>query len=170
MEIRTALPADTLAIADIHVAGWQSAYRGLVPDDHLDRLSVSKRREQWVKAVECGRPKILVAEIDDAVVGWIPFDQCRDADKPSGTGEIWAIYVAPDRLGQGVGRELWLRALAGLRHHGFLHVTLWVLSLNHRACGFYAKAGFRPELESAKTVDIGGAQLQELRYSRGIAA
>jgi ribosomal protein S18 acetylase RimI-like enzyme len=69
-----------------------------------------------------------------------------------------------------VGRDLWLRACAELRNDGYREVTLWVLAQNERACQFYVKAGFAPEVESAKTAEIGGANLQELRYARFIAA
>jgi ribosomal protein S18 acetylase RimI-like enzyme len=113
----------------------------------------------------------LPAAYDDGgnIVGWIAFDRCRDADKAPHTGEVWAIYVLPEVIGQGVGRELWLRALGELQHLGFTEATLWVLAKNQRARQFYGKAGFRPEPESAKHVDIGGIKLEELRYARTLA-
>ena len=170
MEIRSALPTDAHAIAEIHVSGWQSAYRGLVPQAHLDGLSVAKREISGANSIETGQPHILVAESGTGVIGWVAFGRCRDPDKSDDTGEIWAIYVAPEQLGRGVGRELWLSAFAELRRSAYREVTLWVLAQNDRACQFYAKAGFFPEPASAKTVEIGGAKLQELRFARSIAA
>jgi len=41
--IRPATPEDARAIAEVHVASWRYAYRGLLPDDVLDRLSVEER-------------------------------------------------------------------------------------------------------------------------------
>jgi ribosomal protein S18 acetylase RimI-like enzyme len=170
VEIRVATDSDARAIAEIHVRGWRSAYRDVVPQAHLDSLSVAMREASWASAIKMGEPQILVAESDTGVIGWVAFGRCRDPDKPDHAGELWAIYVSPEQVGQGVGRELWLRAFAELRRLGYLEVSLWVLAQNDRACQFYAKAGFLPEATSAKTVEIGGAELQELRYARAIAA
>src|SRR5438128_1217377 len=125
MQIRVASSTDAHAIAQIHVSAWQTAYRGLVPDDYLDALSVSIRESNWTNSIKDGRPQILVADSGKGLSGWVAFDRCRDEDKPEHTGEIWAIYVLPAYLGQGIGRELWLRARAELTRLGYLYVTLW---------------------------------------------
>ena len=38
MNIREATPADAEGIADLQVRAWRTAYRGQVPDAHLDDL------------------------------------------------------------------------------------------------------------------------------------
>ena len=45
MEIRAATISDAYSIAEVQVAGWQAAYRGIMPDSVLDGLSVPKREE-----------------------------------------------------------------------------------------------------------------------------
>ena len=40
--IRPATEADARTIAEIHVAGWVAAYRGMVPDELLASLSVDE--------------------------------------------------------------------------------------------------------------------------------
>ena len=124
MEIRVAIDSDARAIAEIHVHGWRSAYQGVVPQAHLDGLSVEMREVSWASAIEKGEPQIMVAESDSRVIGWVAFGRCRDSDKADHAGEIWAIYVSPEQLGRGVGCELWLRAFAELRRLGYLEVTL----------------------------------------------
>ena len=42
LEIRLATDADARGIARVRVSGWQSAYRGLIPDEYLDRMDVSE--------------------------------------------------------------------------------------------------------------------------------
>ena len=42
--IRTATPEDARAIAEVHVASWRAAYRGVLPDTYLDRLSVDENK------------------------------------------------------------------------------------------------------------------------------
>lgn len=170
MRVRVASSVDVHAIAQIHVAAWQSTYRGIVPDAYLDELSVTKREESWTTAITRGSPTVLVAEDENELSGWVAFGRCRDADQPERTGELWAIYVSPECVGHGIGRTLWLSARAELVRLGFLRVTLWVLEQNALACRFYLAAGFVPEPCSRKLVEIGGASLQELRYVYSLAA
>ncbi|MFZ0668243.1 MAG: GNAT family N-acetyltransferase [Acidimicrobiales bacterium] len=47
MHIREATPEDALAIADVHVRSWKSAYPGLLPQDYLDQLRPEHRVAQW---------------------------------------------------------------------------------------------------------------------------
>lgn len=169
MEVRAATAKDAARIAEIHVSGWRAAYRGVVPDPHLQGLSVDQRRLYWSSAIANGEPAVRVAEGSDGVSGWIAFGRCRDAAAAAGAGEIWAIYVSPDFWGRGIGHELLNRALDELRAGGFASVSLWVLAKNERACRFYSASGFELETSSAKTVEIGGASLEELRYVRSLA-
>lgn len=47
MRVRPATPRDVTAIATIHVETWQVAYRGQVPDEYFERLSVDGRISAW---------------------------------------------------------------------------------------------------------------------------
>ena len=47
-------------------------------------------------------------------------------------------------------------------------MSLWVLAKNERACRFYSAKGFELETSSTKTVEIGGAWLEEVRYVRSL--
>lgn len=70
--------------------------------------------------------------------------------------------------GLGIARALMVRALEELRAHGFSSASLWVLAANDRARRFYVGAGFHQE-PAAKTVEVGGISLEELRYARALA-
>ena len=170
MQIRSAVLTDALAIAEVHVAAWRAAYRGVIPDTTLESLSVPARNAHWSDAIQRGTPSILVAVPVDSVAGWIAFGPCRDPDKPSHTGELWAMYVSPEHWSGGIGRALWLAAGEQLRGGGFRSVTLWVLAQNARACHFYHRVGFRPDPAASKIRDIGGVSLAEVRYEAQIAA
>ena len=41
--VRSARPGDAEAIAQLHVASWRVAYRGIVDDAYLDALDVGAR-------------------------------------------------------------------------------------------------------------------------------
>ena len=49
---------------------------------------------------------------------------------------------------------------------GFKTVSAWVFTQNARAIKFYRAAGFAPDLSSVKEFELGGKQLQEIRYAR----
>src|SRR5438552_1457111 len=65
-----------------------------------------------------------------------------DAAAAPGTAEIYAVYLEPERVGSGVGRELFGTAVRNLRHVGFSRALLWVLESNDRARRFYGSAGW----------------------------
>lgn len=45
--VRHATANDAAAIAQVHVASWQAAYRGLLPEALLVSLSVERRQRHW---------------------------------------------------------------------------------------------------------------------------
>jgi GNAT superfamily N-acetyltransferase len=142
--IRAATPDDARPIAEVHVASWREAYRDVLPADFLERLSVDEREAQRLAILTDPeeRSGTVVAETDRGIVGFAVFCRSRDEDAGPDTGEIPAIYVAPDLVGTGVGRALFGAALDGLREAGYSRATLWVLEANERARRFYERAGW----------------------------
>lgn len=159
---------DAQAMAELHIAAVQAAYAALLPAEYLGNLSIPKRQAAWRKAIELGEPQLQVAVEDGRVVGFVGYDRSRDAGTPSTAGEIWAIYAAPDRWSQGVGLALWDAARDGLEDEGCTTVTVWVPLRNERTLRFHELAGFKRETASAKTVEVGGLKLQEVRLKRSI--
>jgi hypothetical protein len=100
---RSAGTADAHAIAEVHVRTWQVAYRGQVPDDYLDGLSVDERAERWGQALaELEAPAaVLVAEDGGAIVGFASIMASRDEDAEPETGELAAIYLSPGHWARG---------------------------------------------------------------------
>jgi GNAT superfamily N-acetyltransferase len=147
MRIREAEARDAEILAQIHVRAWQEAYRGQLTDDYLDGLSVADRAEQWRGSLAHQREtwRTWVAEDGGAVIGWATTGPSEDADAEDRTGEVYAIYLEPDRVGTGIGRALFAHAVDDLRQRGFATVTLWVLETNERARRFYEIAGWKPD-------------------------
>ena len=142
--IRAARAKDARAVAEVHVASWRDTYRGLLPDEYLERLSVDDREATWlgVFADPDLRSGAFVAEVDGRIVGFASFGPSRDEDASERTGEVPAIYVDPAVLGTGVGRELLEAATMALRDANFARGTLWVLAANSLARRFYEEAGW----------------------------
>ena len=166
--VRPASLRDAKVIAEVHTASWQSAYKGILSDDHLRGTSVEKRQAFWREAIDFCEPQVMVACEGTQVVGFVGFDRSRDKGTPSSNGEIWALYAAPHMWGKGVGLALWDAARDGLHEEGCTMVTLWLALRNERAVRFFELAGFKRELSSAKTVDIGGRRIEEIRLQRSL--
>lgn len=167
--VRPATARDAKAIAEIHVATWQAAYKDVMPADYLGKMTLEKRQAYWREAIEYSEPQLLVATEGEQIVGFVGYDRSRDAKTRSTVGEIWAIYVLPAHWGKGAGLALWDGARDGLKEEGCTQVTLWVLLHNERALQFCEHgAGFKREMTTLKTTDFGSARLEEIRLNRAI--
>jgi GNAT superfamily N-acetyltransferase len=164
--IRLATVEDAASIAVIHIRSWQFAYRGLLPDAYLYGLPQTRadREARW-RANLSGPSDVRcwLVEQDGAMVGFASGGLCHDPDAAPSGGEVLAIYLAPEVLGTGVGRELFGQAERDLRNRGFGPLTLWVLEGNQRARRFYEAAGWRAD-GAVKAQQWAGLTLQEVRY------
>ena len=98
MTVRPATPADAMDIAYIHVDTWQSAYRGLIPDEYLDNLSLATRGNNWLRVLTDpdNQSFVLVADNEHGEpVGFVEGGPQRNAQFPY-KGELYAIYVLKD--------------------------------------------------------------------------
>lgn len=164
MQVVQATSEDARAVAAIHVDAWRAAYASIVPADYLASLSVDSREAMWSECIAVGTPELLVVKEDGVVQGWLSFGRCRDEGSSELEAEVWAFYVAPSAWSTGAGRLLWLRARELILARGFTSCSLWVFPQNDRAIKFYRSAGFSPDTAAAKNFELGGAQLQEIRF------
>ena len=166
-KIRPATARDAKTVAEIHVATWQVAYKDIMPEEDLKRITVEKRQAFWREAIEYAEPQLLVATDGDEIVGFVGFDRSRDKGSKSTTGEIWALYVKASHWRKGVGITLWDGARDGLKEEGCTNVTLWALLRNERALAFFEQAaGFKRDMTTLKTEAIGSTRLEEIRLKR----
>ena len=157
IRIREAKPGDAEATASIHVRSWQEAYRGQLSDDYLDGLRVEDRLEMHRSFLTAPPPdyRMWVAEMEDGPVGFAITGKSQDADADDRTAEVYAIYLAPEHVGKGVGRQLFGHAMRDLSERRFTTATLWVLETNERARRFYEIAGWKPDgTTSSERVDL----------------
>lgn len=163
--MRAATPDDAGAIASVHVESWRVAYRGQLPDDLLDHLSVDRRAESWRRIIGATGPgdAVLLVESDGALDGFAHVCEARDRDAGPRVGEVSAIYLRPSSWGQGLGRTLMAAALSHLAAAGSTSALLWVLQTNERARRFYEAGGWvRDGTERSEL--IGDARVIEVRY------
>jgi hypothetical protein len=95
--VRPAEASDAVGLATVHVRSWQATYRGQVPDDYLDRLSVSKREKDWQQRLHDRTIKVLVVEEAEKVVAFTSFGLLRETDSTiDSVAEIYAFYALPE--------------------------------------------------------------------------
>ena len=164
IEVRTAVPADALAVAQTHVRSWQVGYAGLIAQGYLDALRPEERasRYRFERMDEINGPYTLVAIEDGVVRGHVTVGRSREREHDD-CGEIWSLYVDPVCWGHGVGSGLLVAACRRLRQAGYDTAYLWVLSTNARARRFYIRAGWSVE-GSERTDFVGGNYIREVKY------
>lgn len=172
--IRTRIRPMTLSdcdrVAEIRIGGWQSAYKGLIPQSYLDALDVTQDAERRRAYLSQGDGGVvdLVAERDGRVVGWACHGPYRDGEARTGDAELYAIYVGPGLCGEGIGQSLLQESLRRCTTAGHPRVLLWVLKDNTRARRFYEQAGFRPD-GAEEPFEVEGVAVPEVRYVRELA-
>ncbi|AQQ53297.1 GNAT family N-acetyltransferase [Planococcus lenghuensis] len=160
MKIRKAVQQDAKGIAKVHVDTWRAAYRSIVPDEYLDRLTYGKREKLWERSIPSGNVFIAV-DSGGTIVGFADGGKERTGEYPDYAGELYAIYVLPECQSGGVGKSLFKKLEADLAEQGFSSMLVWVLADNP-ACRFYEQ--LRGVDVDRKTIEIGGKPLAERAY------
>jgi ribosomal protein S18 acetylase RimI-like enzyme len=159
---------DAEELARLHIETWQSAYRGLVPDERLDTLSHEEFTGRWrgnIEKVGNGRENRIAVEAG-RIAGFVSFGPSPDEGvDPTTTASIYGLYVHPSAWRSGVGRTLAGEAVARLTARGFQMVTLWTWERNERARRFYERVGFAYDGTSVLS-DRFRVPLVEVRYCR----
>jgi ribosomal protein S18 acetylase RimI-like enzyme len=168
--LRQARRGDELAVAELHVRSWQEAYGELMQAEFLAALDPLDRAGRYTfGSTEEGAPTTVLAVVGEGgdggdpsltnsgevrpgsppspgerIAGFVTFGASRD-DDARGLGEVYALYVDPDRHRGGVGRMLMADARRRLMESGFTEAILWVLQGNDRARSFYEREGWSPD-------------------------
>lgn len=142
IELRRATGEDAAAVAAVFLASFHATYD--FPLAHSD-----DEVREWVRDRLIPEHEVWVADENGAVVALLAL----------GPGWIEHLYVAPDRLGEGIGRRL--VAHAKQRQPGGLE--LWTFQVNARARRFYEANGF----EALELTDGSGNQERQpdVRYA-----
>ncbi len=159
--IRRAAHADIPGLARVHRETWQATYRGIIPDEYLDSLTLEKSIGFWERIFSnTERPGAEFVALDaEELIGFISGGPARNL--PGLEGEIYALYLLPDFHGRGIGRSLMEQMVTWLRSNGLHTYGVWVLTDNPTRT-FYSHLG--GQLCETKTITIGGSELLEELY------
>ena len=156
--IRKALSEDACSLADCDISCWQSAYKGIVPDEFLEKMLIEKdqRVEKYRKALsDPGDCEYYCAMYAETMIGFFIIHKSD--------GDIWAIYLIEKFWGKGYGKDMMKFAVNELKRIGHKKILIWVFEDNHRARRFYEKYGFSFD-GTKKENDRYGKPLVQFRY------
>jgi len=148
----------------VAVSSWRAAYAGLMPDELIAKNSLAAREERFGELLARAGSAVAwdVLEQDGRMFGYSSYGPVREGGGAQ-VGELYALYLLPERWGQGHGRVLLERAREVLALRGYRTCELWVLSSNTRARAFYEAAGFSLAADDVPR-ELLGTTLLESRY------
>ena len=169
LHFRSATAFDADAVAALHAASWQRAYRGIMTDAYLDGPVVAERLALWRKRLAVtpnGDSSLWVRLVlrHDTVIGFacVLLDQPRD-----GTALLDNLHIDAGYHGQGLGRALLAQAAEWLtqqRPTTYTSLELFVFTANTPARRFYEQLGARV-IEEYSEPEPDGSLIPALRYA-----
>ncbi len=156
--VREAVPGDAPDIRRVAERSWSAAYGEIV-----DRKTIDAAIAEWYDLESTrsaiGREDVAyyVATRDGTVIGYVSGHGADDR-----TATLSAIYVAPDRWGEGIGSELLGTFEAWCRRQGYDAVQFRVLADNDVGTSFYEGHGYRPD--DTVEAELFGESVEETRF------
>ena len=161
--IREATVEDARAIAEVHVAAWQTSYTDILPPDVLAGLSAESRAAMWGEGLSQPRGInfLFVAENPAGeIVGFTGGGRANE-DVKGYAGEIRVIYILEAYQRGGIGRKLLQASVARLIDKGINSMLVWAFK-DSPYRGFYEKLG--GELIGEKVYEIAGENYLAVGY------
>jgi ribosomal protein S18 acetylase RimI-like enzyme len=160
VSIRSATMEDASSISRVHLEGWRTTYRGIVPDAYLAGLNAEERTIRWREILSSAR-RVFVAEQNKEIVGFISGGAIREP-LAGCDAELYSIYLLLPVRSQGIGTALLIELAKRLDEDGFESMAVWVLEAN-AATRFYEGSG--AARVGAKEMEIEGARLAAAAYA-----
>lgn len=161
MKIRIATHSDANRIAKVHVDSWRTTYKGIIPDDFLNKLSYEKRTELWIQNLSRSDNYVIVAETSEGgIIGFAVLCRRETNTVPNST-DLTSIYLLEEYQGKGVGKKLLKQIFLQVKLLGYRKVFVDVLEKN-KTCSFYEHYGAK--LYDTVQIKIGGKILDERIY------
>ncbi|HVS08014.1 MAG TPA: GNAT family N-acetyltransferase [Candidatus Dormibacteraeota bacterium] len=107
-------------------------------------------------------PPLHVAEIAGKVVGYVQHGPVGDS-----IHEVYAIYIDPALLGQGIGWALWQQVVRDVRAGGGSAIELWVLQGNRLGIDWYTRQG--GSVAGQREIELADGAHTEIRYRFDLA-
>lgn len=141
IEVRKAVCEDSSAMAETVCSSWKYAYKDIVSQDYLDKLTPERWKDKFYQGISDGINSFYVMEYDGSIIGVALISNSTEKNYPD-DAELVCFYLMPDFIGNGLGQIFFDRILDFITAKGYKNIILDVLSGNDRAIRFYKKQGF----------------------------
>lgn len=158
--VRPARLEDARVIAQIEVETWRSTYAGMLPDRVLLNMSERRQIASWASFLRHRPEDVVVAQSGSQVVGFGNCGTQRDSSIRF-AGEVYTLYVTPDRQGHGFGRTLLLALFQRLVTTGHATALVWVVRANPGRF-FYERLGGQQVMH--RKIPVGGEPIEAIAY------
>ncbi|MCM3388828.1 GNAT family N-acetyltransferase [Ureibacillus chungkukjangi] len=161
MQVRKAVMADAAGIAKVHVDSWRTTYKGIIPDDFLNKLSYEQRTELWNRNLAEEDNYVAVAEDEEGKIIGFASASKREENSTPNSSDLTSIYLLEEYQGQGIGKNILQHIFLHFKSLGLQKIFVDVLAENNTR-HFYEYYGAK--LYSTTQIKIGGKVLDELIY------
>lgn len=140
MKIRIATYKDCRDIAILKRSVWESTYRGIYPDEKLDKYDVDLNENKFKNMIKQQSQKLFVVLNECEIIGYM---SCGKIMRPfhNHTHDIGLLYLSKEYHGKGIGFELFEFAKKELENQGAKKFIVSCNKYNISAQQFYKKMG-----------------------------
>lgn len=140
VSIRLATPDDAYNIKKIHIETYKESYRGYIPDEYLDSLSLNdevvERTKKFLTTTECW---LAIHTGTPIAFAYVTYPE-------NAAFEINALYVHPQHQKCSVGSRLVNFICKDKKERGFSKCIVWTMK-SGLSIPFYNKMNFKQTLE-----------------------
>ncbi len=150
-------------MGELYVRVWQDVYPGVVPNDTLLAMCPDRAAERWesvILSAGARRGAVVVETPETGITAIGNYGPNRDRGLTF-DGEIFTLYVEPDRAGEGIGSILLNAMFEALLDGGMGSALVWTLSLNPHRFFYEAMGG---QLVARKMDRIAGMPVELSAY------
>ena len=149
----------------VNTLGWNETYRGIVPDEFLDKImnNIPENAEKLKNKFEDSKKlndKRFLLYVNDEAVGVFGIDNSREEKYPN-SGELCILYLLKKAQKHGYGKIMFEKAKEELRKMNYHDMIICCLKDNPTT-KFYEYMGGEKVLSKKKV--IGGKELEENIY------
>ena len=141
--IRKVQPGDENSLALIQTESWKAAFRGILDDETLARVTqLDRATAMYKRMLDENKGNGYLLLLEGQPHGLAYWDAARDAEL-AGKAELIAIHSLQGNWRKGYGGLMMDRVLTDAARAGYREIALWVFEKNARARAFYEAKGFR---------------------------